>query len=79
MARKFFVGGNFKMNGSLDSLSELVKTLNEAKLDPNTEVVIAPPCLFLVPLIQLLKRDKIEISAQNGYHKESGAFTGEIS
>lgn len=36
MSRKFFVGGNWKMNGDKASLGELIKTLNSAKLDPNT-------------------------------------------
>jgi triosephosphate isomerase len=37
MPRKFFVGGNFKMNPcSLAEKQALVKTLNEATLDPDT-------------------------------------------
>lgn len=35
MARTFFVGGNWKMNGSLESTKQLTKTLKEAKLDSN--------------------------------------------
>ena len=36
MARKFFVGGNFKMNPtSREQKKTLVKVLNEADLDPN--------------------------------------------
>ncbi|KAH9243912.1 hypothetical protein K456DRAFT_252103 [Colletotrichum gloeosporioides 23] len=36
MARKFFVGGNFKMNGSVSSIKKIVENLNGATLDPNT-------------------------------------------
>lgn len=37
MARKFFVGGNFKMNPTSKSgLTSLVDHLNHADLDPNT-------------------------------------------
>ena len=37
MARKFFVGGNFKMNPTTESgLESLVNHLNHADLDPNT-------------------------------------------
>ncbi|KAG8864137.1 triosephosphate isomerase, partial [Serendipita sp. 405] len=78
MTRKFFVGGNFKMNGSKESLSKLVKALNEASLDPNTEVVIAPPSLYLLSL-QEQAQNGVQVAAQNAYFKESGAFTGEIS
>lgn len=35
MTRKFFVGGNWKMNGDKKSLGELIDTLNGAKVDPN--------------------------------------------
>lgn len=34
--RQFFVGGNFKMNGSVKSVSDLIKGMNEAKLDGKT-------------------------------------------
>lgn len=37
MSRKFFVGGNFKMNPSSRELKKgIVKILNEADVDPNT-------------------------------------------
>ena len=46
--------------------------------DPNTEVVIAPPSLYL-----LLAREhlapSIEVAAQNVFDQPNGAFTGEIS
>jgi triosephosphate isomerase len=35
-SRQFFVGGNFKMNGSVKSVSDLIKGMNEAKLDGKT-------------------------------------------
>ena len=35
MARTFFVGGNWKMNGSLESTKQLTQTLTQAKLDSN--------------------------------------------
>ncbi len=35
MARTFFVGGNWKMNGSLESIKSLTKTLSEAKFEDN--------------------------------------------
>ncbi|KAF8514780.1 Triosephosphate isomerase [Gautieria morchelliformis] len=77
--RKFFVGGNFKMNPSnVETKKALVKSLNEATIDPSVEVVIAPPCLYLIPVLELLRKD-IKVAAQNSYVKPSGAYTGEIS
>ncbi|KAL1878833.1 hypothetical protein VTK73DRAFT_7486 [Phialemonium thermophilum] len=78
MARKFFVGGNLKMNGTIESIKNIVKGLNEAHLDPNVEVVIAPPALYLLLVREHLK-PSIEVAAQNAYDKPNGAFTGEIS
>jgi len=44
MTRQFFVGGNFKMNpASRDAKRALIKTLNEATLDPNTGKQKTPP------------------------------------
>ncbi|CAH7684858.1 triosephosphate isomerase [Phakopsora pachyrhizi] len=76
--RKFFVAGNFKMNGTQDSLLQIVKNLSESDLDPDTEIVIAPPSLYLLPIRDAVKSN-ILVSAQNGYFEKSGAFTGEIS
>ncbi|KAI8986870.1 triose phosphate isomerase [Trametes punicea] len=79
MARKFFVGGNFKMNPtSQDQKRTIVKVLNEADIDPNVEVVIAPPSIYLLPLKDMIRKD-IQVAAQNCYFKPSGAYTGETS
>ncbi|KAK2805949.1 triosephosphate isomerase [Emmonsiellopsis sp. PD_5] len=78
MSRKFFVGGNFKMNGNTQSITQIINNLNSAKLDPNTEVVISPPAIYLV-LARQLADGRIAISAQNVFDKPNGAFTGELS
>jgi len=36
MGRKFFVGGNWKMNGTKESIDKIVDFLKEGPLDPNT-------------------------------------------
>ncbi|KAI5368098.1 Putative triosephosphate isomerase, aldolase-type TIM barrel, triosephosphate isomerase, active [Septoria linicola] len=78
MARQFFVGGNFKMNGTISKIKEIVAHLNDAKVDSNTEVVISPPALYLLLTREHL-RQGIEVAAQNVFDKPNGAFTGEIS
>ncbi|OJJ51075.1 hypothetical protein ASPZODRAFT_138198 [Penicilliopsis zonata CBS 506.65] len=78
MPRQFFVGGNFKMNGVGESLTNIVNNLNSAELDPNTEVVVAPPTLYL-QLVRQAANEKIGVSAQNVFDKPNGAFTGEVS
>ncbi|WVR07387.1 triose-phosphate isomerase [Kwoniella sp. DSM 27419] len=76
--RKFFVGGNFKMNGSLSEIETIIQRINEAGLDGKTEVVVAPPALYLLKIQSELK-PPAQVSAQNSYTEKSGAFTGEIS
>ncbi|XP_004289838.1 PREDICTED: triosephosphate isomerase, chloroplastic [Fragaria vesca subsp. vesca] len=75
---KFFVGGNWKCNGTKDSISKLVSDLNSAKLEPDVDVVVAPPFLYLDQVKSSLT-DRIEISGQNSWVGKGGAFTGEIS
>ncbi|NP_001080476.1 triosephosphate isomerase [Xenopus laevis] len=76
--RKFFVGGNWKMNGDKKSLGELINTLNSGKMNADTEVVCGAPAIYLDFARQKLDA-KIALSAQNCYKVAKGAFTGEIS
>ncbi|CAL9730315.1 hypothetical protein MOUN0_J02652 [Monosporozyma unispora] len=79
MARTFFVGGNFKLNGSKQSIKEIVDRLNKASLPENVEVVICPPAAYLDSTVQEVKAKQVTVGAQNVYSKASGAFTGENS
>jgi len=77
--RKFFVGGNWKMNGSKTLIAEINKNLWElSECEGKVEIVCAPPALYLQEFIQT-KPKFVQASGQNCYFKESGAFTGEIS
>lgn len=66
------------MNGNIKTIKDIVSNINEAKLDPNTEVVIAPPSLYLLVAREHL-RQGLEVAAQNVFDKPNGAFTGEVS
>lgn len=75
---KFFVGGNWKCNGTKDSIRKLVSDLNDSKLENDVDVVVSPPYVY-IDLVKQLLTDHIEISAQNSWIDKGGAFTGEIS
>ncbi|XP_029023730.1 triosephosphate isomerase [Betta splendens] len=77
-SRRFFVGGNWKMNGTKESVEELVSVLNAASLHDETDVVCAPPSIYLHFARSILD-PKISVAAQNCYKTAKGAFTGEIS
>jgi triosephosphate isomerase len=79
MARTFFVGGNFKMNGSKASIQTIVENLNQNELPSNVEVVLCPPAPYLSWTVDQNKQSTVSVGAQNCYIKESGAYTGEIS
>ncbi|KAJ3322985.1 triosephosphate isomerase [Blyttiomyces sp. JEL0837] len=78
MARKFLVGGNWKMNGSRQLVDTLIPALNDAKWGENVEVVIAPPAPYLDAVRKAVKAE-VGVSAQNIYFEKKGAFTGELS
>merc|ERR1711894_529455 len=78
MGRKFFVGGNWKMNGDKASIDPIIAFLNEGPLDPNTDVVVAVPAPYLDYVRQKLPAS-IGVAGQNCHKVAKGAFTGEIS
>merc|ERR1711963_1271824 len=78
MGRKFFVGGNWKMNGDKASIDPIIAFLKEGPLDPNTDVVVAVPSPYLDYVRQKLPAS-IGVAGQNCHKVAKGAFTGEIS
>ncbi len=44
---KFFVGGNWKANGTKASVEQLVSELNAGSVPDNVDVVVAPPAIYL--------------------------------
>eukprot|EP00747_Dinoflagellata_sp_TGD_P146081 gnl/TRDRNA2_/TRDRNA2_176644_c4_seq4.p1 gnl/TRDRNA2_/TRDRNA2_176644_c4~~gnl/TRDRNA2_/TRDRNA2_176644_c4_seq4.p1 ORF type:complete len:357 (+),score=70.07 gnl/TRDRNA2_/TRDRNA2_176644_c4_seq4:61-1131(+) len=79
-ARRFFVGGNWKANGSPESVKKLVEDLNKGEVCVDTskdvEVVCAPPFPFLSEVKSSLRKD-YHVAAQNAWDKAPGAWTGE--
>ncbi|XP_042416431.1 triosephosphate isomerase, cytosolic-like [Zingiber officinale] len=80
MARKFFVGGKSKCNGTIEEVEKIVSILNDGKIEsPDAvEVVVSPPSVFL-PLAKSLLRSDFQVAAQNCWVKKGDAYTGEIS
>ncbi|CAG2103770.1 unnamed protein product [Medioppia subpectinata] len=78
MVRKFFVGGNWKMNGNKGLNKEIIQTLVTGPLDAGTEVVVSVPTIYLSEVRTALPKS-VGVSAQNAYKTSKGAFTGEIS
>ena len=79
--RKFFVGGNWKCNGTVESVKKLVADLNASvekiPAEAVVDVVVAPQTLH-IPYVAANIAGRYGVSAQNCYIK-AGAFTGELS
>ncbi|XP_022126193.2 triosephosphate isomerase [Pieris rapae] len=78
MGRKFVVGGNWKMNGDKNQINEIINNLKKGPLDPNAEVIIGVPAIYLA-YVKSIAPDNISVAAQNCWKVAKGAFTGEIS
>jgi triosephosphate isomerase len=78
--RKKLIVGNWKMHLNTSQASLLIHRLQERiKTHRDIEVVLAPSMLVLQPLSMQIDRRKFRLAAQNAYHKDEGAFTGEVS
>merc|ERR1711887_432837 len=76
--RKFFVGGNWKMNGSKADVNAIADFLKKGPLSPNAEVVVGCPQCYLQHSREVVPAN-VGVAAQNCYKAGKGAFTGEIS
>ncbi|EGV51384.1 triose-phosphate isomerase [endosymbiont of Riftia pachyptila] len=78
--RKPLVAGNWKMNGSLESVRELLEGLKSG-IDAvsNAEVAVCPPYVFIPEVQKLLDGSAISWGGQDLSVEVSGAYTGEIA
>lgn len=77
-ARKFFVGGNWKCNGSVQQVNDLISMLNQSTLSTDTEVVVCPSQLFVQGVKNGLRGD-VAVGSQDVWTGGNGAYTGETS
>ena len=74
--RRKIAAGNWKMNGTGASLSEL-EALVAAHPEPGVEIVLAPPATLVHRAAQIA--GPITIAGQDCHAAESGAHTGDLS
>ncbi len=72
------VAGNWKMNGTLQSLDEII-SIRDLSNTATCDVVLCPPSTLLSEAIKIANDSSLKIGAQNCHHNISGAHTGEIS
>lgn len=80
MSKRTLVIANWKMHLNAGQASLLLHRLQERiRIHRNVEVVLAPSTLVLQPLSVQIDRRKFRLAAQNAFHKDEGAYTGEVS
>ena len=78
--RKPLIAGNWKMNMLRDTSVALIhQLLDKSKPSDKVEVAVCPPSVYLHDVGAALRGSHIALGAQNMYHTEEGAYTGETS
>ncbi len=83
MTRRAIVAANWKMNGNLALVNDMVNGLTDVELSTNTDVVICPSSLYLSEFGSKAKVENlasvIYLGSQNVSEYDCGAYTGEVS
>jgi triosephosphate isomerase len=77
--RQKMVAGNWKMNGTTNSVHDLVSGIRAGLNGPSCEVVVCPPFVYLPIVANEIAGSAIKLAAQNMCDQDAGAFTGEVS
>lgn len=78
--RQSFVAGNWKLNGTLASIRELVAGLKSGvEAIEGVDVAVCPPFVYIPEVSALLDDSRISVGSQNMSRQTAGAYTGEVS
>ncbi len=78
--RQPLVAGNWKLNGSIESIQTLIAGIRDLQDSVNVaELAVCPPYIYISKVKDLLEGTAISLGAQDCSDQESGAYTGEVS
>ncbi len=82
--KKILLCTNPKMNLNVEETTEYAKKLKKFTDDNledwmNIDIYIIPDYLSLFSLSEIVKGSRLELSAQNCFYEDKGAYTGEVS
>ena len=78
--RQVMVAGNWKMNGSSESISELMAGIKQGLGSvTKAEVVVCPPAVYIAGVSSAASGTAVKVGSQNICDEDKGAFTGELS
>jgi len=74
------VAGNWKMNGSRESVKELINgVVDGAKSLTGVEVAVCPPFIYIADVTAVTNGSNVAVGSQDVCTELKGAFTGETS
>ena len=76
--RPILIAGNWKMNGSLQRIIQLVEGIKAGDAGA-TQLAVCPPAVYLMKVGGMLEGSQISLGSQNVCDQASGAYTGEVS
>ncbi|OQW93210.1 MAG: triose-phosphate isomerase [Beggiatoa sp. IS2] len=78
--RRILVAGNWKMNGSSQSIQSLMEGIKQGlSAVKSAEVAVCPPFVYLQQVSALVAGTPIALGAQDVSDQDPGAFTGEVA
>ena len=76
--RPTLIAGNWKMNGSMQSIIQLVEGIKAGDAG-SAQLAVCPPAVYLMKVGGMLEGTNISLGSQNVCDQAGGAYTGEIS
>ncbi|GAC1467281.1 MAG: triose-phosphate isomerase [Chloroflexota bacterium] len=74
------IGGNWKMNTTVDGAVHLAEALTRSIGDiADLDVVLCPPYPNLEAVYRVVRASTLQVGAQNLHWADAGAYTGEVS
>jgi triosephosphate isomerase len=73
------IAGNWKMNRTCSEAVALIRDITKGYRPGDVDVAVCPPFTALRDAKEALDGTGIKLGAQNVYHEDSGAYTGEVS
>jgi triosephosphate isomerase len=78
-APRTLIAGNWKMNGTRESLAQLQAVTSSGMLTKQIDALICVPATLLHAAAVMTRDTPLRIGAQDCHHEEVGAYTGDIS
>ncbi len=77
--RRPLVAGNWKLNGSRESVKALASALSAGAQGLSCDLLVCPVSVHIADVQSLLENTVVQVGAQNCSDEDAGAYTGEVS